>query len=690
MRLLILLLLVLAGTGVSSTQEPASGDAVLAEARQLFDALDYEQAVPALDRAIASLEPAAAAPGPERALLARAFEMRGRARFGVNDVEGATADFRSLLQIEPAFTLDAQVSPRVVALLDTVRSATVGTLRVTVDPDDASIEVDGRPVAASAEPVPLAAGEIAVKIARVGYRPFAGTVTVPAGTTTELPVTLERTAAAIFLTTSPPGAEVLVDGVLRGRTGSDPLVLTDLPIGTHLVSFRQDCYAAEERQFAIEKLADYRMAPVQLRPAVATVTVHSASAGARVYLDGEPRGTTPATLAEVCEGPHTIGVRGTHGRFSREVTITAGEDVSVEGVLKPAFALLPSGEPSMAGQPDPRQRVERAFGGAERISLYVPSGAEIEAAMDGQPLPSDWLAFDASRRPIGGASAMSVAARRELSARLSKALDVQGVAAAVQPSASSPELVVSVLAAGAGQPDVVPFVAERVDSVNEAVERFDYVPPLFRHGIGAVLLEVIDGGAATARIVVATVDPNGPAGRAGISAGERIMKADGEAVVSAADFERQIGRHAAGDEIALEIADRTGAVRTVRLPVTTRARLVSVTDQTLLFNALAVALRSRLAAADAVEQPFVRLNLAVALLRLGDYQGARQELSGVQLPPGEGISGGTQQYLMGLAYQGLGDTIAAEAAWRAAADLGGSVTEDGPLIRDVVGAKLSR
>src|SRR4051795_7409816 len=75
----------------------ARGEAELAEARQLFDALDYEHAVPAFDRAVATLEPLAAQQITARPSLATAYELRGRARFGLGDKDGAVGDFKSLL-----------------------------------------------------------------------------------------------------------------------------------------------------------------------------------------------------------------------------------------------------------------------------------------------------------------------------------------------------------------------------------------------------------------------------------------------------------------------------------------------------------------------------------------------------------------------------------------------------------------
>ena len=128
----IVLTLVVSALPVALAAQSAAPE--LAEGRRLFDALEYEQAMPFLDQAIAALEPDAARDAPTRAALISALEMRARARFGMGNQEGAVADFRSLLALDPGFALDPSVSPRVVAMLDEVRTATIGTIELTLDP----------------------------------------------------------------------------------------------------------------------------------------------------------------------------------------------------------------------------------------------------------------------------------------------------------------------------------------------------------------------------------------------------------------------------------------------------------------------------------------------------------------------------------------------------------------------------
>jgi hypothetical protein len=108
-------------------------------------------------------------------------------------------------------------------------------------------------------------------------------------------------------------------------------------------------------------------------------------------------------------------------------------------------------------------------------------------------------------------------------------------------------------------------------------------------------------------------------------------------------------------------------------------------DQTVLSNRTVLDLRTRLATTtDAVQKNIIRLNLAVALARTGDWTNARAELKQVQLPDGTGVSLGTIRYLDALAEEAMGGRAAAETMLRALATSESLLTEDGPPIRELV------
>jgi hypothetical protein len=695
------------GPVLRGSQAPPVWEADLAEGQRLFEELDYEHAVPLLSRAILALEPMAAQQPAARAALVSAYGMRARSLFGLDDPGKAQDDFRSLLAIDPSFALAGQISPRVVALFDSVKKATVGALALAVDPPDATLELNGQPATVSSLAVPVRAGDYTVRATRIGYEPAEERVMVAAGETKQFSLTLERTSSVVFLVTVPPDVDVVVDGLSRGRTVagplapeyatvpaeisvaaelvSQPLVLGDLTQGMHTVQYKKDCYVSEERRLPIEKPEDYREQPVQLKRAVASIAFDSTPSGAAVFVDGERRGTAPTTLADVCEGTRTLELRGAEGRLVRRLAVKTGETVQMQGTLKPAFALLPAGSGVQAGISDRRADVERALAASQQVTVFVPSDREAEDVLKAQQMPPEWLAFDATRRPIGGAAALNAAARRDLSTRYGLALHVQGVAAVSQPSPSSTDLVLALIAAGAGEPDVVPVTPERLDAVNRATARLDYVPALSQRGVGLLAADVLDAEGP----VVVRVEPGSAGERAGIKAGDVLVRADGQPITDGARLQQLIEAKTAGDTVAVEAHDASGTGRTAQLPVIESPRLISVADQGLLFNLIALTLRSRLAAATPTDQPFVRLNLGVALMRLGDYAGAREQLEAVQLPAGRGISLGTQQYLLGLVHESAGDADSAQRLFQAAATSEALLTEDGPAIRTLAASKLS-
>ncbi len=120
-------------------------------------------------------------------------------------------------------------------------------------------------------------------------------------------------------------------------------------------------------------------------------------------------------------------------------------------------------------------------------------------------------------------------------------------------------------------------------------------------------------------------------------------------------------------------------------------RLVAMADQSWAWNALVLSLRSALAAQPAgADTAVVRLNLAVSLMRLGNYVEALEEIGRVQLPSGPGISTGTVQYLAGVCHEAMGDKAGAERAFRAASVLEGELTDDGPAVKELAARKLAK
>jgi len=302
-------------------------------------------------------------------------------------------------------------------------------------------------------------------------------------------------------------------------------------------------------------------------------------------------------------------------------------------------------------------------------------------------VPAGWLAFDGSKRPIGVSADVSPAMRKDLSTKLAKAFDAQGVAAVtVPPNLERGHAVLVLLAAGSAEPDVLEVGVDDPNSIAAAIEQLDRSPSLFRPSLGLIAIDVVDVSGA----VVVGVDANGPAAKAGIQPGELVVKANAQPIPDVAALAAVLADHKAGDGITLELKDRADATRRVDLRVFMTPRLIGLSDQTLFVNRILLELRARLAApGDPLEESVMRLNLAAALARVENWTDARTELQRVKLPDGPGVANGTVQYLLGLCADKLGMRSEAETAWRAAAAAESSLTEDGPPVKELAEAKLA-
>ena len=674
----------------------------MSEARRYFEALDYEQAVPAVDRAIALLQ---ARPADEaRTLLAEALEIRARSRFGLADQDGARQDFIALLEGRPGAHDGSQVSPRVVALFDEAKKSTVTTLRLTVTPPTATVLLDGAPVAASGE-LAVLIGDHTLSASRSGFKPETLTITAAPETTAEATLSLARTSAVVSLVTAPADVEVFVDGVSRGKTAAGPppaefaaraaaagiaanelsnvVVLTDLSTGAHRIELRRPCYVPVERRQEISQLDDYLLDPVRLVPAVAPLSVPATQAETMVWIDGEPKGKAPYA-GDLCEGAHLVELRASTGRYLRQVDAKAGQRLEVSGALRPAFALVASTQSSL--NTDFRAAMERALGALTSILVFAPPPEALDTALKTEKLPADWLGYDANRRPFGVSAEVTAAMRRDLSAKLARTFDAQGIAAVTAPlPANRSRLVLSLLGAGIAEPDVIDINLDHPETIAAAVAKLDrplaFLTPTI--GIGAIDVADMPGP------IIATVDDTGPAARSGLQAGDIIVSADGRPVADAAALSAAVASRTTGQPLRVEVKDRSGASKSAEVTVLMRPRLLGINDQTLLVNRTLVTLRARLGESkDPVEQASIRLNLAAALARLEAWNDARIELQQVTMTDGPGVGAGTVQYLLGLCAVRLGNRAEAETALAAAAASNNLLTEDGPPVRELAEMRL--
>jgi archaellum component FlaG (FlaF/FlaG flagellin family) len=133
-------------------------------------------------------------------------------------------------------------------------------------------------------------------------------------TTGALAVTAPNTGS-VTVTSQPSGLPVTIDGAARGAS---PLTL-ELTPGSHRIDVgagpelrSQDLNVTRGGNASVHVEL---MPPVAPRAITGTggLQVATDPAGARVFVDGEPRGISPVTVAELKVGEHLVTVRGAKG-----------------------------------------------------------------------------------------------------------------------------------------------------------------------------------------------------------------------------------------------------------------------------------------------------------------------------------------------------------------------------------------
>ncbi len=176
---------------------------------------------------------------------------------------------------------------------------------VAVAPPTPSVRVDEPEVIGERNlPSPAAAG-------RETRPPTVATPAPPAATPAETRRATRLPPGRLVVRSTPPGAQVRVDGRVRGRT---PLVLRDMPLRVVRVTIEREGFKADERRVALSAAqptvtVDARLtanAPPAPEATTGVLVIESRPSGATVFVDGQRIGTTPMSMPDSSAGTHRI------------------------------------------------------------------------------------------------------------------------------------------------------------------------------------------------------------------------------------------------------------------------------------------------------------------------------------------------------------------------------------------------
>ena len=218
-----------------------------------------------------------------------------------------------------------------------------GSISVTSTPAGAGITLDGNDTG-EVTPFtldPVESGDHTVTINLAGYSPSTKTITVSTGLTTSADfqlVPIPPQTGSISVTSSPPGAEISLDGIVTGK--NTPATLDSVAPGDHTVAVSLTGYNPASKTATVSAGStsgvDFVLNQI---PQNGSIAVSSVPSGATIELDGTGTGAiTPFTLEGVAPGDHAVSVSlSGYNPESQTVTVTAGSTASASFVLVPAL-----------------------------------------------------------------------------------------------------------------------------------------------------------------------------------------------------------------------------------------------------------------------------------------------------------------------------------------------------------------
>ena len=167
-------------------------------------------------------------------------------------------------------------------------------IRLSVEPDTASLFIDDAPVTLAANTMQVLAGEHQLRISHPGYQSQTLNLQVVAGEPQDLgAVTLAPAEGELSLSSNPSQANVTVDGQFVGRT---PVTVALSPGREHLVQLSKAGYDRKSVTLALEK-GQQATRNIVLTPRLGNIRFQITPDNATLLVNGKVVGTGSQTLA---------------------------------------------------------------------------------------------------------------------------------------------------------------------------------------------------------------------------------------------------------------------------------------------------------------------------------------------------------------------------------------------------------
>jgi hypothetical protein len=287
-------------------------------------------------------------------------------------------------------------------------------LALRVEPSNAWIRMDGRSVGIGAFEGDLAANvEHDFVVAAAGCADSTFAIRLADGEAQERTIVLRPLRGDVHIVTEPPGAEIRIDGAVRGRS---PLLVSGL-VAARALAVEAALAGRQPARVTATPLAD-TMITVSIALAVgrAALVVTTDPPGAEIRVDGGKRGTAPVQLADLTMGRHRFEARSP-GFASADTTVEVGASTAQLHLRlrreAPGVLIVQGDHPAEIWVDGVlvRENVQNSgpqplAGGSHRVRVRLVSGDVIEATVEVRT--RERVVFDyttqqvVGRAPLGG------------------------------------------------------------------------------------------------------------------------------------------------------------------------------------------------------------------------------------------------------------------------------------------------
>jgi hypothetical protein len=258
-------------------------------------------------------------------------------------------------------------------------SAGSAQLRVASEPPSAEVSLDGLPP----ETTPLTftnlpPGTHRLDFRKSGFQDTLRSVRLSNGQKSAIEVRLEPLTGLLLVDSFPSDAEIVIQGIARGRT---PTLLTDLPLGLHRIRFHAVGFAPQELEVNLADRTPRRLF-AHLSSDSAFLVVDSDPPGAALLLNGATVGNTPCVIERVPSGKKQLEVNLAGYRpYHQELDLAIGSSNRVSAQL-----IAIPGALSIVSQP-PKARIYLGgqFRGETPLALdsLPPGSLDLRADLKG-------------------------------------------------------------------------------------------------------------------------------------------------------------------------------------------------------------------------------------------------------------------------------------------------------------------